>query len=369
MLEYEVDKFLAEYKISRRSCSIYEYTVLELAGITTKPEMIVAENCNGYMIKGLTRAETDMLVTFLKSHGDKRARYSKFGDEKPNEMHIVITDSRIAEEKILPLLKQRIRELAESQPEKIAEYQKQSKKYFPDNPTHLEALTKQAEKAFMEGKRSDKKIKKAKQDSVKLFPALTNFLKDFKINTHRTDIFEETILKMAGIETQPTRSHFGCGYAPFYGPSLVLAMEPMGTGRIEFNLNGLTTDDAVKLTEYFMAQGDKTARCNDYSAQCDDNYHRFNVDASVVYNKILPQFKEHIQREELLGSKRLDKYRECCKQDFVKKEPTPAPSSVNEASQQRTTGRSSVLGIFKRCFGRGTPQPEAAKDARLLMKR
>lgn len=148
----------------------------------------------------------------------------------------------------------------------------------------------------------------ARFNRVEVVRAVKQFFYDAEalLNTHtislsNCDIFEETLLKMAGITQMPQKSQFEISYDPT---------------RISIKLTGMTKEEVQPLIDFFHAHGDDTASINrnsnrDYYALeslVEQSGVMFSdrkpkpqipvqtvyVDGEVLVNKIFPLFVERL---------------------------------------------------------------------------
>ncbi|MFT4058855.1 MAG: hypothetical protein QM652_04825 [Legionella sp.] len=108
-----------------------------------------------------------------------------------------------------------------------------------------------------------------------LVTALRRFLMNYYVSTKCTDIFEETLLKMASITTKPKK----CTFAPSDTENLYFAIRSIGE------------QDTIKFTNFFKSFGAQTILHHFDDAL---DAHVFVVNVKIVVEKILPAFKEKL---------------------------------------------------------------------------
>jgi hypothetical protein len=126
-----------------------------------------------------------------------------------------------------------------------------------------------------------------------LIDQLNQFLLPHGIHTECCDIFEETLLKAAGITTQPTQCFF----------------KSITPDMVEFEFQGITKDDFLKFCSYC----DKLGADRFYTRISFNeitNTGKKAVALSVVYNKLLPIFKAAFSN---IPQEKLDHYSDLSK--------------------------------------------------------
>lgn len=108
-----------------------------------------------------------------------------------------------------------------------------------------------------------------------LLSELKKFLMNYYISISYTDIFEESLLKMAGIVTQPRKCHFG----------------KIDETKMFFSIKGIREDETLKFLAFFKSFGDSASS---YSFNDEKDAHYFEVDTKIVFEKILPIFQSTI---------------------------------------------------------------------------
>lgn len=154
-----------------------------------------------------------------------------------------------------------------------------------------------------------------------LFHDLQDFVKEFAITLGSCDIFEETLLRMAGITQMPSKSSFETSTSD--------------RTRVNFWLTGLTKEEALPLIDFFLSHGDDSAvikaasgsRSYASSLECfsvEQSAAMFieqepkieipkqivNVDGEVLVNKIFPLFVAKIRELALESPETLVPYQQ-----------------------------------------------------------
>lgn len=113
---------------------------------------------------------------------------------------------------------------------------------------------------------------------------LGKFLLPFEITTKFTDIFEETVLKMAGITTKPKKCYYEVIKQNNNEEKIIY--------HSVFSIRGIGETDSNKFLEFLK----DTCHDNNAFHYFDDkmNMHRFEIDSDAVYNHIFPLFKDLI---------------------------------------------------------------------------
>lgn len=131
-----------------------------------------------------------------------------------------------------------------------------------------------------------------------LFNDMHNFTAKWEITTHKCDLFEETLLKLAGIKTQPSTSLSGTAMhdASCFG----------------FSFGGLTNEDAARFHAYLKAF-DPHAKKEDRGCQ---NFH-FEIYGPAFVGGIYPLFKAEVERLAKETPEVLKPYQERSAEDFA----------------------------------------------------
>lgn len=196
---------------------------------------------------------------------------------------------------------------------------------------------------------------------------LNSFLKPLSISTSCTDIFEETLLKLAGVQAQPTR----CQFSP-YKSNWGGEADPV---KMYFRIKGISSQDAEKFLNYFkLTHGDVSATMH-YSEPLKPGYlcipedaewldaHTFEVDAETVFNKILPLFKSEITRLQNESPDALSGYKEKTRKYLDERSQF---SSISAPSPALTPApEPSMLGGLYNFFSRfmGTGLKDSSEDS------
>jgi len=162
---------------------------------------------------------------------------------------------------------------------------------------------------------------------------LKSFLAPLSISTTHSDVFEETLLKLAGVETQPACCQFADSPSQW-------RTSPSET-RMYFRIWGITSDDAEKFLNFFKVTHGDTSATMSYSPLpkafnpedgedamvlflVEDlrnfDSHVFDVDGATVLNQILPLVKDEINRLHKEAPEALAGYQEKSKAEFEKPE-------------------------------------------------
>lgn len=104
--------------------------------------------------------------------------------------------------------------------------------------------------------------------------ALNDFLEKYNVSASKCDIFEETLIKFAGIKTKPTKCSFSNDYVHSY---------------INFTIEGLTPDDANQLRN-FIKELDNSIKQPEVDPKFVDR--AFYVHFNTVKEKYFPLFKQ-----------------------------------------------------------------------------
>ncbi len=197
---------------------------------------------------------------------------------------------------------------------------------------------------------------------------LKSFLTPLSISISCTDVFEETLLKLATVETHPKRCQFANSKSQW-------VLSPSET-RMYFRIWGITTEEAEKFLNFFkVTHGDTNATVS-YNPPPkapnpedgedamvlfipedvpDFDSHLFDVDAAIVLNKILPLFKDEITRLQKETPEALVGYQQKSKSVFERSESesvkryylpnSSAPVAAPEPAKPSMLG--SVFNFFK----------------------
>lgn len=114
----------------------------------------------------------------------------------------------------------------------------------------------------------------------KIFTELQEFALKYQISTTESDIFEETLLSMAGVTNKPQECKFKRGY---------------DQTRMEFSIKGISQEDAKMFLEFIHAHGDETA-------QIDTNHFYLNNSRHILHSAVIGSDEEVPQRA-FIGSK------------------------------------------------------------------
>src|SRR3990167_4271474 len=122
---------------------------------------------------------------------------------------------------------------------------------------------------------------------------LEQFLKTFNLSSEKTDVLEQIILQLAGVERTPQACR--------------LQIDPRDN-RVAFIIRGMTDQDALRFSEYLKRAGDdENVTCvtgNQYMAGfLPKETYSFTVTAPIFDEKILPLFKNEIIRRSQLADK------------------------------------------------------------------
>lgn len=115
-----------------------------------------------------------------------------------------------------------------------------------------------------------------------LYEELEQFLNSHKLSFTKSNIVEDTLLRLAGITNPPDICRF------INGHRYIITFEEMNE------------NDAQKLLSYFKTSGDPTATymitraMSEGSERKEITKYAFEVDAKILYEKIFPDIKKHI---------------------------------------------------------------------------
>lgn len=132
---------------------------------------------------------------------------------------------------------------------------------------------------------------------TRLITELNDFLRTYYISVEKTDIFEETLLKLASVETQPKKCVFG---------------EENDPDQMHFTIIGLEEKDTEKFLNFLKESGDANATSELVNIANDSeepNIHHFHVDTAVVYNVLFPRFKAEISNINQNTPEKLEAYK------------------------------------------------------------
>lgn len=146
----------------------------------------------------------------------------------------------------------------------------------------------------------------------RLVKELNDFLKSYYINTNATDIFEETLLKLAGVETLPKQ----CQFKPLR----------IGENVICFSFKGIEEKDADQFLNFIKENGDPEASIEYIppSKEAEDDFYmdddlfdayRFNTKLNMVCEKWIPMFKDEITNISQKSPEQLDRYKKQCENE------------------------------------------------------
>ncbi len=291
-LNHGLKSFLNPQLISIHQCDIFEETLLKLAGVATQPtgcKFSMQDHEKMYVsVKGINADDAERMLGFLKEKCDDNAT-CKFipavSENQPaidslygqNEAYHFELNCEKAIEKLIPLFKAEYANLSQ---EKLAAYRKLSENFYEI--------------------REEIKVKTS-QDFDKLVSQVEQLSNKQLITCYNTDVFEETLLKLAGVETQPQKSQF----APIFEQ-----------GKMYVRVKGLNEADVEKFLAFFRDTcGDASATHRfvekEYSHYGDSlqNAHSFEVNLEMVLNKLVPQFKEELDRLAANAPEKLENYR------------------------------------------------------------
>jgi hypothetical protein len=151
----ELNEFTKGYQISSSACDIFEHTLLTMAEIKSIPESCHFDTSYRdatrveFDIKGITAAEGNVLMEFLRTHGDDsvmtqdqvsggyHARntitegvgYDHYTEDSTYTLKMN-ADGEVLYNQILPLFKAKILEMTATKPELLKPYQEKSAAYF-----------------------------------------------------------------------------------------------------------------------------------------------------------------------------------------------------------------------------------------------
>jgi len=291
-LQHSLKQFLNPELISIHQCDIFEETLLKLAGVVTQPtgcKFSIQDHEKIYIsVKGINADDAERMLGFLKEKCDDNATCKLIpavsenqpaidSDKGQNEAYHFEVNCEKATEKLIPLFKAEYANLSQ---EKLAAYRQLSQNFY-EIVDEIQAKTR--------------------RNYEKLVAQVEQISNNQLITCYNTDVFEETLLKLAGIETQPEKSQFG----PLYDK-----------GKMYVRVKGLNEADVSKFLAFFRDTcGDASATHrfveNEYLRYGDSlqNAHSFEVNIEMVLNKLIPQFKEELDRLAANSPEKLANYR------------------------------------------------------------
>lgn len=280
----ELNSFLLPEFVSIYKCDVFEETLQKIAGLEGKSskcrfDMLSFDKLY-FKIKGVSEKDAEKFLGLLKEAGDESATmsFTKVDEEADlNESYKFVVNADVVVDKLIPKFKDAFKALAT---DVLEEYRKLSESDY----------------GVIDAKR-----RKARQTWDNLVKGIEEFLNTLLISCYPTDIFEETLLKLAGVAAKPEK----CQFAPVERD-----------GYMYVRVKGINDEDAEKFLTFLREKcGDATATTkfvktadHGYGSEL-TNCHHFEVKTDMVLNTLLPQFKDDVKQTSEQSPEKLDGYR------------------------------------------------------------